>query len=258
MVHESRPLDHAYDPVYSRSTLTQPLQQVHYASKNLYRRPGWDNSIQHTLPSSSSTTTAAAAATVAVGGKSDASTQLSQQQLHQLHHPSHYNYNQALEFSHQHHLQSIKQSSQQLQIEVMGKDRSKYFKRPVIPFIQPSAGDSLLQSQIQSELSSNVGNEVASSSSQQQQQQQSIDQLTQSTTRTIAIQTDYREQETQTDPYTPDYVTAPDDDEPEILSIAHLKYGQGLPASLTEIKEIEKLRNKKEFELSLPSLSCII
>ena len=38
-----------------------------------------------------------------------------------------------------------------------------------------------------------------------------------------ACQSDYRESEVQTDPYTPDYVVAPGDD-PELLTLATLKH----------------------------------
>ena len=74
-------------------------------------------------------------------------------------------------------------------------------------------------------------------------------------TRTIGIQTMYREGETQTDPYTPDYITNPGQEDPEILNLAHLTYGQGLPASLEEINMIHRMREKKAFEDSLPPIT---
>ena len=43
-------------------------------------------------------------------------------------------------------------------------------------------------------------------------------------TRTVEIQTDYRDSETQTDPYTPEYVVRPGS-QPELLTLATLSYG---------------------------------
>ena len=43
--------------------------------------------------------------------------------------------------------------------------------------------------------------------------------------RSVEIQTDYRENETQTDPYTPEYVVRPGS-QPELLTLATLSYGR--------------------------------
>lgn len=43
-------------------------------------------------------------------------------------------------------------------------------------------------------------------------------------TRTVEVQTDYRDSETQTDPYTPEYVVRPGS-QPELLTLATLSYG---------------------------------
>lgn len=44
-------------------------------------------------------------------------------------------------------------------------------------------------------------------------------------TRTVEVQTDYRDSETQTDPYTPEYVVRPGS-QPELLTLATLSYGK--------------------------------
>lgn len=46
-------------------------------------------------------------------------------------------------------------------------------------------------------------------------------------TRNIEIQTDYRDSEAQTDPYTPEYVVRPGS-APELLTLATLTYGENL------------------------------
>ena len=43
-------------------------------------------------------------------------------------------------------------------------------------------------------------------------------------TRTVYVQTDYRDSETQTDPYTPPYVVKPGE-QPELLTLANLSWG---------------------------------
>ena len=49
--------------------------------------------------------------------------------------------------------------------------------------------------------------------------------LSSAPTRSVMVQTDYRESETQTDPYSPDYVVRPGS-QPEILTITSLTYGK--------------------------------
>ena len=45
-------------------------------------------------------------------------------------------------------------------------------------------------------------------------------------TKNVYIQTDYRDSETQTDPYSPEFVIRPGS-QPELLTIASLCYGKG-------------------------------
>jgi hypothetical protein len=71
-------------------------------------------------------------------------------------------------------------------------------------------------------------------------------------TRTIATQTIYRESDTQTDPYSPEYLVKPGAN-PEVLQIHMFTYGNGLPASMAEMELIEQARKKRLFEAMLPS-----
>ena len=43
-------------------------------------------------------------------------------------------------------------------------------------------------------------------------------------TRSVGVQSQYRETEAQTDPYTPDYTIRPGEKEPEVLSLAALSF----------------------------------
>lgn len=85
---------------------------------------------------------------------------------------------------------------------------------------------------------------------------------------TTGTQSDYRESEAQTTPYTPDFfVPEPSakqralnqqhgliEGAPEVLALRDLTFGQGLPAGLAEAKQVESMREKRAFEAYLASL----
>ncbi|NWX21118.1 CFA91 protein, partial [Aegotheles bennettii] len=70
---------------------------------------------------------------------------------------------------------------------------------------------------------------------------------------TLGTQTDYRDGETQTDPYSPEYII-PSGSVPELLTLATLTWGRGLPAGLTEVEMIERAREKRAWEATLPAM----
>uniref|UniRef100_A0A8C7FLI2 Cilia- and flagella-associated protein 91 n=1 Tax=Oncorhynchus kisutch TaxID=8019 RepID=A0A8C7FLI2_ONCKI len=72
--------------------------------------------------------------------------------------------------------------------------------------------------------------------------------------RTMGVQTDYRDSEAQTDPYTPEYVVRPGTARPELLTLATLTWGRGLPAGLAEVEMIERTRVKRAWEATLPPM----
>uniref|UniRef100_A0A8D0FXP5 Cilia- and flagella-associated protein 91 n=1 Tax=Strix occidentalis caurina TaxID=311401 RepID=A0A8D0FXP5_STROC len=71
--------------------------------------------------------------------------------------------------------------------------------------------------------------------------------------RTLGTQTDYRDGEAQTDPYSPEYVV-PSGSVPELLTLATLTWGRGLPAGLVEVEMIERAREKRAWEATLPAM----
>jgi hypothetical protein len=87
-------------------------------------------------------------------------------------------------------------------------------------------------------------------------------------TKTIGTQSDYRESEAQTTPWEPE-VSLPDQpsikqaylsakhncEGPELLQLKDLKFGDGLPPGLQEVRRIEKMREKRAFEATLPPLN---
>ncbi|ESO99083.1 hypothetical protein LOTGIDRAFT_142246, partial [Lottia gigantea] len=124
--------------------------------------------------------------------------------------------------------------------EVTGRNRYKYAKRPMIPFLQQVPPEVLLATARQDPLSS--------------QEQGHVERPPTPPTKTTETQTDYRDSEAQTDPYTPEYVVQPGT-APELLTLATLSYGRGLPAGLAEVEMIERARAKRAWEATLPPLS---
>lgn len=116
--------------------------------------------------------------------------------------------------------------------------RFKYFKRPIIPFLQQVAPEVLLQKSAVDPLAP-----------PDKLQERAATPLT----RTVQQQTDYRESEAQTDPYSPEYVVRPGS-APEVLTLATLSYKHGLPAGLAEVEMIERARAKRAWEKTLPPL----
>merc|ERR1719159_2259572 len=70
-------------------------------------------------------------------------------------------------------------------------------------------------------------------------------------TKTVGTQSVYRESEVQTDSYSPDYYIVPNQ-VPEVLTLTHLTYGAGLPATEAELTIIERTRQRRLFEAMLP------
>lgn len=125
--------------------------------------------------------------------------------------------------------------------DVGGKDRALYFRRPIIPFLQQMPPEVLLAQKTKAATGLGRGDE-------QVQRAQSP------ATKTMMTQTDYRESEAQTDPYSPEYVVRPGS-QPELLTLATLAYERGLPAGLAEVEMIERARAKRAWEATLPALS---
>ncbi|KAM4702446.1 cilia- and flagella-associated protein 91 [Discoglossus pictus] len=120
---------------------------------------------------------------------------------------------------------------------VSGRDRYKYFERPLIPFAQ--------------QIPPNVLLEMAKAEHSDPTARAATPRV-----RTVGIQTDYRDSEAQTDPYSPEYIVHPGS-VPELLTIANLTWGHGLPAGLAEVEMIERARERRAWEATLPPLSDI-
>ncbi|XP_027724336.1 cilia- and flagella-associated protein 91 isoform X1 [Vombatus ursinus] len=123
--------------------------------------------------------------------------------------------------------------------QVTGKNRCKYFEWPFLPFYKQMPLNVILATQKQ--------DTYGYASVPKKQPKMAL-------VHTQGTQTDYRDSETQTDPYTPEYVVC-QDTIPEILTLATLTWGRGLPAGLAEVEMIERAREKRAWEATLPPLS---
>ncbi|KAK7106474.1 cilia- and flagella-associated protein 91-like isoform X2 [Littorina saxatilis] len=124
--------------------------------------------------------------------------------------------------------------------EATGRDRYRFFRRPIIPFLQQVPPEVLLATARQDPMAG--------------PEHMAVERPPIPPFKTIMTQTDYRDSETQTDPYTPEYVIRPGS-APELLTLATLSYGRGLPAGLAEVEMIERARAKRAWEATLPPLS---
>ncbi|KAA6386109.1 MAG: putative cilia- and flagella-associated protein 91 [Streblomastix strix] len=75
---------------------------------------------------------------------------------------------------------------------------------------------------------------------------------TRTRTRDAICQTDYRDSEAQTDPWTPPFEIPAGQPEPDILALLSFTYGNGLPAGAHEVAMIEKAQRRREAEQRLP------
>jgi hypothetical protein len=124
--------------------------------------------------------------------------------------------------------------------EVTGRFRYKYFRKPLIPYTDNPGGQL-----------------VFAPPPARRETAQELQQTAQPLTRSMGIQTMYRESEAQTDPFSPEYVLQANQkglNVPEILSLTNLKYGAGLPAGVPEIEMIERARAKRAWEATLPNV----
>ncbi|OQS04099.1 hypothetical protein THRCLA_03637 [Thraustotheca clavata] len=135
-----------------------------------------------------------------------------------------------------HHIR--RSSNDEGQAAVSGTERAKYFKRPILPYVQAVPPEILLS--------------PVSNTHQVVMEQQIDDNL--EPTRSVGVQTMYRDSEAQTLPYTPDY-TIKVGTSPEIATLANLTFDNGLPAGMAEIELIERNRKKVAFEASLPPMT---
>ncbi|KAJ3225873.1 Cilia- and flagella-associated protein 91 [Clydaea vesicula] len=73
--------------------------------------------------------------------------------------------------------------------------------------------------------------------------------------RSSHVQTVFRESFSQTEPYSPEYIiSSSSKTTPELLALATLTYGAGLPVGQQELEMIERARLKRAWEASLPKV----
>jgi hypothetical protein len=117
---------------------------------------------------------------------------------------------------------------------VSGAPRYKYFKRPVVPHLEALAPEVLLAP------TANVDPTKAPAVEPE------------APTKEVGTQSQYRESETQTTPYTPDVILPQDGRVLEVQILEGLTFTNGLPAGKKQIEMIEHARKKKALEEALP------
>ena len=117
---------------------------------------------------------------------------------------------------------------------VGGTSRHKFFSRPVVPHLDAVAPEVLL------------------APTEQTDPMQPPDEEPESRTKEAQVQTKYRDSEAQTNPYTPAFVLAADQPEPEVLMLEGLTHERGLPVGRREIEMIAHAKQKRALEAALP------
>ncbi|XP_064266341.1 cilia- and flagella-associated protein 91 isoform X2 [Passer domesticus] len=125
--------------------------------------------------------------------------------------------------------------------EVNGRNRYKYFTQPLRPSKLPPAAVPETVPDTKTETESRVLSAAGDS------------QVFGLLFRTLGTQTDYRDGEAQTDPYSPEYIVR-SGSVPEILTLATLTWGRGLPAGQAEMEIIDRIREKRAWEAALPPM----
>ncbi|XP_076974346.1 cilia- and flagella-associated protein 91 isoform X3 [Tamandua tetradactyla] len=123
--------------------------------------------------------------------------------------------------------------------DVAGKNRYKYFERPFLPFYKQMPFNVVFAATKAEPYTFPPASTKYSSIPSKC---------------TVGTQTDYRDAEVQTDPYSPEYIIC-QDSIPELLTLATLTWGRGLPAGQAEVEMIERAREKRAWEAHLPPLS---
>ncbi|KAJ3128473.1 Cilia- and flagella-associated protein 91 [Nowakowskiella sp. JEL0407] len=123
-----------------------------------------------------------------------------------------------------------------VKVQVSGGDRVKYFRRPLIPYVPVIGGQVVYARRVPKEVAK-IEERPSSSG-----------------VRTVGVQTTYRESDAQTDPYSPEYILPNNSAPPELLALATLKFGAGLPVGVAELEMIERARAKRAWEASLPKV----
>eukprot|EP00227_Mantoniella_beaufortii_P019466 CAMPEP_0197584104 /NCGR_PEP_ID=MMETSP1326-20131121/6810_1 /TAXON_ID=1155430 /ORGANISM="Genus nov. species nov., Strain RCC2288" /LENGTH=1093 /DNA_ID=CAMNT_0043148417 /DNA_START=227 /DNA_END=3508 /DNA_ORIENTATION=+ len=159
---------------------------------------------------------------------------------------------------------------------ITGTNRYKYFRRPMLPSTVPYGMSPVPAGAVQVNDASAAGfgsghgggGGAAAAAANAAAMNSAADVYAMGGKVTTGTQSDYRESEAQTLPYAPDYVILDPSDKqahlnskthtdgnPEVLTIEHLSFANGLPAGLAEVEHIERMRAKRAFEASLPPLT---
>lgn len=143
---------------------------------------------------------------------------------------------------------------------VSGPERAKFFKRPVLPHLQAERPEVLLAPPVQVPQFSNNASEFARHARMDDGEDEDEVMDINAATRSVGVQTVFRDSEAQTDPYTPDYTISKsakaNGRTPEVATLAGLTHAAGqLPIGPAELELIARNRQKRAFEAALPPMT---
>ncbi|GAB5370050.1 hypothetical protein AAMO2058_001458900 [Amorphochlora amoebiformis] len=137
---------------------------------------------------------------------------------------------------------------------ILGRDRWKWTDHPKASFTHSSAPAPIVRPNPNSDAAKKSIKQMTQGESKYGSTKDLVDPVDTPRVRTVGVQTLYRDSETQTDPYTPDYVLPEGvTEDPEMLSIAHFRVANGmLPVAQHEVEIIKRMRAKRDYLSRLP------
>lgn len=136
----------------------------------------------------------------------------------------------------------VLQNTENLITAVQGAHRYKFMKRPIVPFLHAVPPDILLAPPT---MAAEDGGTMLEGAREVEHE---------APTKTQGTQSEMRESEAQTDPFTPDYVVKAGET-PEVLTLTAFKHNNGLPMGLREVELVERARLKRTVESSFPPVT---
>eukprot|EP00658_Telonema_sp_P-2_P020616 TRINITY_DN18169_c0_g1_i3.p1 TRINITY_DN18169_c0_g1~~TRINITY_DN18169_c0_g1_i3.p1 ORF type:complete len:528 (+),score=150.40 TRINITY_DN18169_c0_g1_i3:227-1810(+) len=128
------------------------------------------------------------------------------------------------------------QNTENLVTAVQGANRHKYMRRPIVPYMNAVPADILLAPPTITHEDANMMPEAVEDPQ---------------ASKTVGTQSDYRESEVQTMPYTTDHVVKAGET-PEILTLGAFTWNNGLPMGEMEVELVERARLKRLVEANYP------
>lgn len=141
----------------------------------------------------------------------------------------------------------------------VGAQQALYFKRPLVanrelesvPVQHMDPQINQQQQQPQQQPSTETKSQRTMSQKSQRMRSTARETVEDMPFKEVGTQSNVRDSEAQTDPFTPD-VFVPDGENPEVLSLAELKFPEGFKMTEDTLKEIDRIKRRRDVESNLP------